>query len=200
MQNVLVINSSISGENGNSSKLTHRFLSKLRAQQPNLQVVERHLSDMQIGHISAAEMQAWGTDKNQRTSEQAALAALSESFVAELQHADTIVLGMPMYNFGVPSTFKAWIDRVARAGVTFQYTANGPVGLLKNKKVFVLAARGGIYAGTAKDTQTNYLRDVLGFLGITDVEFVYAEGLAMGPDSANAAWQGAENAMSKLAS
>jgi len=84
--------------------------------------------------------------------------------------------------------------------VTFQYTANGPVGLLKNKKVFVLAARGGIYAGTAKDTQTNYLRDVLGFLGMTDVEFVYAEGLAMGPDSANAAWQGAESEMSKLAS
>jgi FMN-dependent NADH-azoreductase len=200
MQNVLVINSSISGENGNSSKLTHRFLAKLEAQQPKLQVVERHLSDMHIGHISTAEMQAWTTDKEQRTPEQVALAALSDSFIAELQHADTIILGMPMYNFGVPSTFKAWIDRVARAGVTFQYTATGPVGLLKDKKVFVLAARGGMYAGTAKDTQTNYLRDVLSFLGITDVEFVYAEGLAMGPDSANAAWQGAESAMDKLAS
>ena len=86
---------------------------------------------------------------------------------------------MPMYNFGVPSTFKAWIDRIARAGITFKYTETGPVGLLKDKKVIIVAARGGLYEGTDKDTQSKYLTDVLGFLGLTDVTFVYAEGLAM---------------------
>ena len=93
---------------------------------------------------------------------------------------DAIALGLPMYNFGIPSGLKAYFDHIARAGVTFKYTENGPVGLLTGKKVYVFAARGGMYAGTAKDSQTTYVRDFLGFIGITDVEFVYAEGLNMG--------------------
>src|SRR6266850_1092981 len=107
---------------------------------------------------------------------------LADEFVATLR-AEIIVLGLPMYNFGVPSQLKSWIDHVARAGETFSYTAKGPVGLLTGKKAYVLAARGGLYAGTPADTQTAYLRNFLAFLGITDVEFVYAEGLAISPES-----------------
>ena len=116
----------------------------------------------------------------ERTAEQRAVLEYSDGLIDELRTADTIVLGLPLYNFGVPSTLKAYFDHIARAGVTFRYTENGPVGLLTGKKAYVLAARGGIYAGTPQDTETPYVRDFLAFLGITDVEFVYAEGLAIG--------------------
>jgi FMN-dependent NADH-azoreductase len=96
-----------------------------------------------------------------------------------LKAADVVVLAVPMYNFGIPSTLKAYFDHVARAGVTFRYTDKGPVGMLTGKQAFVFAARGGRYFGTALDSQTPYLRQFLGFVGITDVEFVYAEGLSI---------------------
>jgi len=98
-----------------------------------------------------------------------------------------VVLGVPMYNFGVPSALKNWIDAIARAKVTFEYTATGPRGLLTGKKVYAVLTRGGLYRGTTNDSQVPYLRTVLGFLGMTDVEFIYAEGLNMGPDAATAA-------------
>jgi len=103
----------------------------------------------------------------------------SDALIDELKRADVIVLGLPMYNFGLPSTLKAYFDHVARVGVTFRYTEKGPVGLVTGKKVYVFAARGGLYAGTPRDTQTQYVRDFLAFLGMNDVEFVYAEGLAV---------------------
>ena len=106
--------------------------------------------------------------------------ALDDALIAEVQAADVVVLGVPMYNFGVPAQLKNWIDAIARAGVTFRYTANGPEGLLKGKKVYVALTRGGKYRDTPADTQVPYLKTVLGFLGMTDVQFVYAEGLAMG--------------------
>src|SRR5690606_22026455 len=117
-----------------------------------------------------------------RTPEQQTLAATADAAIAELQAADVLVLGVPMYNFGIPSTLKAWIDSIARAGTTFRYTANGPEGLLKGKQAYVLAARGGAYQGTPADTQTPYLKTFLGFVGITDVTFVYAEKLNMHAD------------------
>ena len=123
---------------------------------------------------------AFGTPADQRTPEQAALVATSDALIAELKAADVVVLGLPMYNFSIPSQLKAWFDHVARAGVTFRYTDKGPVGLLKGKKAYVFATRGGLYAGTANDTQTPYLRQFLGFLGISEVEVTYAEGLAYG--------------------
>jgi FMN-dependent NADH-azoreductase len=108
------------------------------------------------------------------------VAAFSDALIDELRAADVIVLGLPMYNFGVPSSLKAYFDHVARAGVTFRYTEKGAEGMLKGKKAYVFATRGGLYAGTPADTQTTYVRDFLRFIGIDDVEFVYAEGLAMG--------------------
>jgi FMN-dependent NADH-azoreductase len=198
MKNILVVNSSLSGENGNSNKLTSKLVARLQAEHNKVKVVERNLATMHLPHLSMEEMVAWGTESVSRTSAQAALANLSETLIAELQHADALIIGMPMYNFGVPSTFKAWIDRVARAGITFKYTETGPQGLLTNKKVYVLAARGGKYAGTAKDSQSQYLKDVLAFIGLSDVEFVYVEGLAMGVDSAESAWSFAEQELDRL--
>jgi FMN-dependent NADH-azoreductase len=112
--------------------------------------------------------------------------AYSDALIAELQEADVIVIGLPMYNFGVPSQLKAYFDHVARAGITFSYSEKGPVGRLTGKKVYVFAARGGLYSGTRLDTQTGYVRDFLAFLGMTDVQFVYAEGLAVSPKSKEA--------------
>ena len=104
-----------------------------------------------------------------------------------------------MYNFGVPSTLKAYIDHIARAGATFKYTEKGPVGLLTGKNAYVFATRGGLYAGTPLDTQTAYVRDMLHFLGIDDVEFVYAEGLAIGAERKAAALSQAQRAIERLA-
>ena len=133
-----------------------------------------------------------------RTLKQDALVAYSDGLINELKQADVIVLGLPMYNFGVPSTLKAYFDHIARAGVTFSYTEKGPVGLLTGKKAYVFAARGGIYAGTPRDTQTAYVRDFLAFLGITDVEFVYAEGLAIGEASKTASLAKARESLHNL--
>ncbi|WP_062570464.1 FMN-dependent NADH-azoreductase [Pseudoalteromonas arabiensis] len=178
MKKVLVLNSSLNGENGNSTKLTNTFVSQL-TEQDQVAITVRDLSSDAIDHLTQTEMAAWMTDVNERSDEQRALAAISDELIGELNDNDLIVIGMPMYNFGIPSTFKTWIDRIARAGITFKYTEQGAVGLLENKKVVVLAARGGVYQGSDIDTQTKYLKDVLGFVGMTDVDFIYAEGLAM---------------------
>ncbi|MCF7518594.1 FMN-dependent NADH-azoreductase [Pseudoalteromonas sp. L21] len=178
MKKVLVLNSSLNGENGNSTKLTNTFVSQL-TEQDQVAITVRDLSSDAIDHLTQTEMAAWMTDVNERSDEQKALAAISDELIGELNDNDLIVIGMPMYNFGIPSTFKTWIDRIARAGITFKYTEQGAVGLLENKKVVVLAARGGVYQGSDIDTQTKYLKDVLGFVGMTDVDFIYAEGLAM---------------------
>lgn len=192
MKNVLVVNSSLSHENGNSTKLSEKLLGRLQTAHADLTVVDRNLATLDLPHLTMAEMVAWGTDKAERTAEQAELASFSDTLIAEIQAADTVIIGMPMYNFGVPSSFKAWIDRIARAGITFKYTETGPQGFLTGKKVYVLAARGGMYAGTPKDSQTQYLKDVLSFLGLSDIEFVYVEGLAMGGDAAESAWAAAD--------
>ncbi|MFT4939771.1 MAG: FMN-dependent NADH-azoreductase [Paraglaciecola sp.] len=197
MTKVLVINTSLNGEQGNSNKLTEKFVQQWLGKE-SLELVNRDLSELNLPHLTSAEMLAWGTAEEQRTAQQKELAAISDQLVAELQACDAIVLGMPMYNFGVPSTFKAWIDRVARAGITFSYTEQGPKGLLSGKKVYILAARGGMYVGTPKDSQSQYLKDVFAFLGMTDVEIVYAEGLAMGADSADKAWHDAEKHITNL--
>ncbi len=123
---------------------------------------------------------------------------ITDRLIEELKAADVIVLGVPMYNFGVPSSLKAWFDHIARAGVTFRYTAKGPVGLLTKKQAYVMAARGGVYAGTAADSQTPWLRTMLGFLGIREVEIVYAEGVAKGDAERRAALEEARTAIESL--
>jgi len=178
MNNILFIKSSLNGEQGQSNILGKMLMSKFETNS-SVNIVERDLADDSLPHLTQVEMGAWMTEPKDRTKEQAQLAETSDHLINELNNSDTIVIAMPMYNFGVPSTFKAWVDRVARAGVTFRYTENGPVGLLENKKAIVIAARGGIYSGTKHDSQTQYLKDFLGFVGIEDVTFIYAEGLNM---------------------
>ena len=179
MTTLLQINTSIFSDGGQSSRLAERFVAAWRESNPGGTVIVRDLAKEPVPHIDAGRFGAFLAKPAERTSEQQAVVDYSDALIDELKGADVIVLGLPMYNFGVPSTLKAYFDHVARAGVTFRYTEKGPIGLVTGKKVYVFAARGGLYAGTPRDTQTQYVRDFLAFLGMNDLEFIYAEGLAV---------------------
>lgn len=176
---LLQINTSIFSDGGQSSRLADRFVAAWREANPDGHVIVRDLAKEPVPHIDAARFGAFLAKPAERTPAQQEVVDYSDALIDELERADVIVLGLPMYNFGVPSTLKAYFDHVARAGVTFRYTETGPVGLLEGKKAYVFAARGGLYAGTVRDTQTQYVRNFLALIGLTDVDFVYAEGLAV---------------------
>ncbi|SMP45773.1 FMN-dependent NADH-azoreductase [Noviherbaspirillum suwonense] len=181
--NILQINSSARSEGSQSTRLANTIVERLKATQPDTRLTIRDLASNPHPALDEAALGALFTPADQRTPEQNARVALDDALIAEIQDADVLVMGVPMYNFGVTTQLKNWIDAIARAKVTFQYTANGPEGLLKNKKVFVALTRGGFYRDTDADSQVPYLKMVLGFLGLTDVEFVYAEGMAMGAEA-----------------
>jgi FMN-dependent NADH-azoreductase len=183
MTTLLQINTSIHADQGQSSQLATRFVQAFVQARPDTQLLLRDLASATVPHLSAERFGALVSKPGERTAAQRDVVAYSDTLIAELKQADVIVLGLPMYNFGVPSQLKAYFDHIARAGETFRYSASGPVGLLKGKKAYIFAARGGLYAGTALDTQTNYVRDFLRFVGIEDLEFVYAEGLAISAES-----------------
>src|SRR6202167_6800031 len=183
MNTLLQINASIHGINGQSTQLANPSVAAWRARHPRARIVHRDLALDPVPHLTAERFAAFLTPPEKRDAAQQAVAQYSDSLIDEIKRADVIVLGLPMYNFGVPSQLKAYFDHIARVGVTFKYTEQGPVGLLTGKKVYVFATRGGLYAGTPLDTQTSYVRDFLRFLGMTEVEFVYAEGLAISPQS-----------------
>lgn len=180
MRTMLQLNTSLYSNEGQSSQLTQRYVDAWSARNPNGAVIVRDLAADPVPHLTAERFAAFNTAPAARSGEQQLVVDYSDRLIEELRRADTIVIGLPMYNFGVPSTLKAYFDHVARANVTFKYTETGPVGLLSGKKVTVIATRGGAYAGTPMDSQTDYVRQFLGFIGMKDVEFVYAEGLAMG--------------------
>ncbi|MFO1304058.1 MAG: FMN-dependent NADH-azoreductase [Burkholderiales bacterium] len=181
--NILQINSSARREGSHSTRLAGRIVARLRDADPDAALVVRDLAATPHPVLDETALGALFTPGSQRTPEQAARVALDDALIAEIAAADVVVLGVPMYNFGVPAQLKNWIDAISRAGVTFRYGAKGPEGLLTGKKVYVALARGGRYRDTPADSQVPYLRTVLGFLGMTDVHFVYAEGLAMGADA-----------------
>src|ERR1700726_5167831 len=184
MTTLLQINASINDDNGQSSQLDNQFVAAFRSRNPDARIVVRNVAAADpVPHLNAERFGAFISKPEERSAAQHAVVAYSDALIDELKEADVIVLGLPMYNFGVPSQLKAYFDHIARAGVTFKYTDKGPVGLLTAKKAFVFAARGGLYAGTPLDTQTSYVRDFLRFLGMADVEFIYAEGLANSPQS-----------------
>ena len=196
---LLQIQSSLFASDGQSSRLAERFVAEFRRNHPAAEVIVRDVGREPVPHLTAERFQAFLAKPGARTPEQQAVAAFSDALIDELRRADVIVLGLPMYNFGVPSQLKAYFDHVARAGVTFRYTEKGPEGLLKGKKAYVFAARGGRYAGTPLDTQTGFVRDFLRFIGIDDVEFVYAEGLALGDAPRTESLQKADDAIERLA-
>lgn len=180
---ILQVNASIRGADSNSKRVADSIVAKLQAGHADAMLTLRDVGGQPVPVVDGAALGALFTPAEQRSAEQAALAAQFDALIAEVQAHDTLVLAVPMYNFGIPVQFKAWIDAIARAGVTFRYTANGPEGLLTGKTVYVALARGGIYRDTPNDSQVPYLKAVLGFLGMTDVHFVYAEGLNLGPDA-----------------
>ena len=190
--NILQINASARSNGANSTRLADAIAQRLLARDPQAVLTVRDLAAQPHPVLDEPALGALFTPADQRTPEQAARVALDDALIAQVQGADVIVLGVPMYNFGVPVQLKTWIDAIARAGVTFRYTAEGPEGLLKGKTVYVALARGGLYRDTPADSQVPYLKNVLAFLGMTDVRFVYAEGLALGADSANRAFAQAE--------
>ena len=196
MSHVLVLTSSIAGDASVSGGLVARTVAGLRTRQPQLQATMRDLGGTPIPHLDADA--AAGIRGEPANEAQRAAQALSNTLVAELQRADTLVIGAPMYNFGIPSTLKTWFDYVLRPGVTFRYTEAGPEGLLKGKKAIVVVSRGGLYSeGPAMtyDSQEPHLRTLLGFMGVTDVVFVRAERLAFGPEQHRAAISNAEIAI-----
>jgi FMN-dependent NADH-azoreductase len=190
MATILHINSSVRNTGSISRQLTAEFLSKWKAARPADVVVERDLAVNPVPHLNEQMMGAFFTPAEKRSPAQVQTVQLSDALVAELFDAEVIVLGAPMYNFSISSALKAWVDHVTRAGVTFNYTETGPMGMVKGKKVYVFTARGGVYTqGPAQsmDFQEPYLRVVLGFIGLTDVTFTHAEGLAMGDSAIDAA-------------
>ena len=178
IRKLVQINSSLFSGHGQSSALADEFVAKWQAAHLDGDVIRHDLGSENVPHLDGLRFLSFLAKPEERTPEQQAVVAYSDTLINELRAADTIVFGLPLYNFGIPSTLKAYFDHVARAGETFKYTANGPEGLLKGKKAYVFAARGGQYAGTPLDTQTGYVRDFLAFIGIDDVTFVYAENLA----------------------
>jgi FMN-dependent NADH-azoreductase len=189
--NILQVNSSARREGSHSTRLAERIVARLRDADPEATLTVRDLTVEPHPLMDEAALRALFTPEAQRNGAQAARVALDDALIAEIAAADVVVLGVPMYNFGVPAQLKNWIDAISRAGVTFRYTASGPEGLLRGKKVYVALARGGRYRNTPADSQAPYLATVLAFLGMTDVRFVYAEGLAMGADAEREALAGA---------
>ena len=201
MSKLLFVTSSIFGPDSKSRQLGQAFVDQWLKLHPGTAVVERDLAAEPLPHITAATMAAISTPVEKRTAEQRESAGLADRLIEELEAAGTILLAVPMYNFTVPSTLKAWIDHVARAGRTFRYTEKGPVGLLKGKRVFIVASRGGVYSqgpGKALDFHEPYLRGILGFLGLDDVTFVHAEGLAISAEAAAESLAGAHERIAAL--
>ena len=187
--NILQINSSArafaNGQGSQSTRLANELVETLRAGNADATHTLRDLAANPHPALDESTLGALFTPADARSAEQHARVALDQALIDEVKAADVIVIGVPMINFGISSQLKNWIDAIAKAGVTFKYTATGPVGLIEGKKVYAVLTRGGVYRDQPHDTQVPYLRQTLGFLGIKDIEFIYAEGLNMGPEAAD---------------
>ena len=200
MSTVLVLTSSALGEASTSNQLVREAVAQLQTEDPNIRIVLRDLGSSPIPHLSM-DSTAILRGSGPVNAAQAAALALSDELVAELRAADIVVIGAPMYNFGISSTLKAWFDHVLRAGVTFRYTDTGPEGLVKGKRAIVIETRGGLYSegpAQAMDSQEPHLRTLLGFMGISDLTFVRAEKLAFGPEARELALEAARDQLGEV--
>jgi FMN-dependent NADH-azoreductase len=183
MKNILLVSCSPRGEQSCSHQIASRIVDELKFNHPGARVAVRDLANEPLPHVGQAFIGALASPAERRTVAQAQAIELSDDLVGELFAADVVVLAAPMYNFGVPSSLKAWVDHIVRSGRTFTYTQNGPQGLLKDKRVILVVSRGGVYSDgpmKAMDFQESYLRSILDFIGISDVYVVRVEGVAMG--------------------
>ncbi|WP_298397073.1 NAD(P)H-dependent oxidoreductase [uncultured Azonexus sp.] len=196
--NILQINASIRAADANSTRVARQVVERLQAANPAATLDVLDLGANPPAVLDGAALGALFTPGDQRSAEQAARVASDDALISQVQAADVLVLGVPMYNFTIPVQLKSWFDAIARNGVTFRYTANGPEGLLKGKTAYVALARGGRYRDTALDSQVPLIRTFLGFLGITDVHFIYAEGLNMGPEATAQGFAEAEAEIARL--
>ena len=195
---ILQLNTSARSVGANSTAVADLITARLMQKTPEPVLQLRDMASDPHPILDEPALNALFTPANQRSETQHARMAQDDALISAVQNSDTVVLGVPMYNFGIPVQLKSWFDAIAKAGVTFRYTENGPVGLLTGKKVYVALARGGIYRDTPNDTQVPYLKLMLGFLGMTDVHYIYAEGFAMGPEAAANAMQEAKQQISDL--
>lgn len=201
MSNILLITSSPRGEESLSNKFAIQLAEKLAAADSTAVITHRDLANTPIAHLDTDTTNALRKAPADRTEAEAEAARISDELVAELLAADSIIIGTGLINFNIYSGLKSWIDNVARAGITFRYTENGPEGLVTGKKVYVILASAGIYSdgpAAAMNHATPYLKTVLGFMGMTDIEFINVEGLAFGPEAAEKAIADAEAKVEEL--
>lgn len=179
MKSILKIDSSLFGENGVSTQLANALITELKAKHQDIRINQRRFAEQAIPHFDASWIQALSTKETERTEAQQQKVDFSDQLIKELQSADALVITAPMYNFNVPSMLKAWFDHIARAGVTFKYTEQGPVGLIEDKPVYLITTRGGIHKGKPEDTQIQFVKTFLNFIGLSNIEVIYAEALNM---------------------
>ena len=179
MATLLHIKTSLFGDHGQSAQLAKSFVDTWLAENSDGVVIERDLASDPVPHLDAGRVTALNSPAEERDADQRAVVEFADTLLAEVKSADTIVIGLPMYNFNIPSQLKSWFDHLARAGVTFQYTEQGPVGLIEDKPVYLVATRGGLYAEQGKDFQVDFVKQFLAFIGLKDTRLVLAEGLAM---------------------
>jgi FMN-dependent NADH-azoreductase len=202
MTKILQIQTSPNLQASATRELSNKFIAEYRDNHPGTTVVERDLALASVPHLGVDLLGGMFAKPESLTPAQQDAVALSDTLVDELLAADILLLGVPMYNFGPPSSLKAWIDHVVRAGKTFKYGEHGPQGLITGKKAYVFMAAGGNYSQppmTGMDFVEPYLKAILGFMGITDVTFVRAEGLSMGSEAAEKAKTAASDKAERLA-
>ena len=180
MTTLLHIKSSLFGDDGKSNLLATEFIEQWKNKQKDGQVIIRDVISNSTSHLDASILTAFMTPEAERTADQQVITNHSDTLINEIREADLIVIGVPMYNFGIPSQMKAYLDHVARAGITFKYTDTGPVGLLEDKPVYLFATRGGMYRDSGIDFQVPFMTQFLNFIGLSSIDTIYAEGLNMG--------------------
>ncbi|UZE96219.1 FMN-dependent NADH-azoreductase [Alkalimarinus alittae] len=199
MNTLLRLDTSLFSGQGVSTQLSDDLLNQIKKNNSELTIIHRNFAQQPIPHLDGDWLQALMTPDEKRSVEQQQKVEFSDQLIEELRSADTIIIGLPMYNFSIPSMLKAWFDHVARAGTTFKYTTSGPEGLLTDKKVYLVTTRGGIHKDQPSDTQMPFVKIFLAFLGLTNVETIYAEGLNMGDEVRDAAIVSAKQSIEALA-
>jgi len=198
MKNILRIDSSLFLNNSVSQQLAQELIAELTKDDNNIKTLRRNIAKEGVPHLDSEWVTALATPAAERSPAQQDKVSYSDQLIKDVQQANILVIGAPMYNFNVPSTLKSWFDHIARAGVTFSYTSDGPQGLLTNKTAYIITTRGGMHKDKSTDTMVPFIKNYLAFIGITDVNIIYAEGLNMGAESREAGLTTARASISAL--